>query len=117
MNEDPMYKAFYLRKTNPKKRPYEEVYNETMNEILEYYNKHGKDGFLSERIRKEDISEIAERRTKMKRYDEECSLVMEVTIIDRDKEDEQKKNIEAMPNFARWVTQDDIQIIPRKEDE
>lgn len=107
----PMYRKFYLTRKPAGTETYEEIYKKCLAEIMQYYETHGKDGFLSERIANEEIvpraTKIAEHRYRTQGY----TLSMEFTIINRSREEEDLKAIEGKPNFIRWIGPDDVKII------
>lgn len=102
------YIAYFLVKYEKRNVTYEEIYDRYLVEIFDYYNKFGKEGFLSEKIFKEDIEKIAERNAK-REFDQNksCTGSIETIAITEVNEKEIKSIVENRKDFIRWIGQDE----------
>lgn len=101
-----IYLKFYITKRERFKRwkTFKECFKTMLKETEDYYNEFGKDGFLSERIYKEDIKIIAMREAKREwNSDKVCNFEIHSVPIKKNLEKYQINIIENTKNFVRWV--------------
>lgn len=103
MNKQPL--KYYLKKNNQEKwKDFKECFQHYKKEITEYYEEHGKDGFLSERIHKRDIENIARKKAN-RDWNEmnNCKLQIDWITVNPKTEKEQILQIENTKTFVRWI--------------
>lgn len=98
------YITFFLVKYEKRNVTYKEIYLRCLKETTNYYNKFGKEGFLSEKMYLKDVNNIAERNAK-REYEENQHVTasMEKVVIDEENEKEVKSLIENRKDFIRWI--------------
>jgi hypothetical protein len=98
------YIAFFLVKFDKRNVTYDEIYKRQLMETIDYYNKFGKEGFLSEKMYIEDVDRIAERDARAE-YDrnKNCVASIERVVISRKDEVEIKSLTENRKDFIRWI--------------
>lgn len=98
------YIKYFLVKYEKRDVTYDELYKEHLKSTMDYYNKFGKDGFLSERIFLKDVSKIAEREAR-REFDsnEKCVGSIECVMITEDNEKEEMRLIENRRDFIKWI--------------
>jgi hypothetical protein len=82
-----------------------ELYEDELAKALNYYAHFGQDGFLSERMRQDDIVPTAERNA-LRRLDKDLSATSSVerVAIDPKTEAEQIEKIENTDGFIKWIS-------------
>ena len=98
------YIAFFLVKHEKRNVTYEEIYKRQLMETIDYYNKFGKEGFLSEKMYIEDVDTIAKRNSKSE-YDmnQNCVASLERIVISKEDETEIKSLTENRKDFIKWI--------------
>jgi len=104
MNE--YYCKFFVVKYKKKWKDYDTCLKYHLNSIIKYYNEFGKDGFLSERVYKDDIEFMAKTKANMDwKMEEMCSCTMEKININPLLEKSIISMVENRKDFIRWVEQ------------
>jgi len=98
------YIAYFLVKFEKRNETYEDVYKKQLMETIDYYNKFGKEGFLSEKMYMEDIDSIAERKAKAEfNINKNCVGSIERVMINEEDEKEVIRLTENRKDFWKWI--------------
>lgn len=102
------YITYFLVKYEKRNVTYKEIYKRQLKETFDYYNKFGKEGFLSEKMFIDDIQKIATREAK-REHDQNQSVTatLEKVVIDKDNEKEIIGLIENRKDFIKWIINHD----------
>ena len=102
------YIAYFLVKYEKRNITYDEIYGRCLSETMCYYNKFGKEGFLSEKMLREDVEKIAKRNAKREfSQNQLCTGSIETIAITKEDEKEVKSIIENRKDFIRWIEENE----------
>ena len=106
MNEKQQYPyiAYFLVKYEKRNITYEDIYKRELMETIDYYNKFGKEGFLSEKMYLEDVDRIAERNAKREHeLNQNCVGSVERVMVTKEDKVEIKNLTENRKDFWKWI--------------
>ena len=88
---------------------YSKYFNQLLTELYDYYHKHGKHGFLSEKMSEENIYNLAKNEID-NMIQHSGSLLIQKCAIDKDNYLDKITEIENKKEFVRWYSPVEDQI-------